>query len=186
MSFKLKQMSSLKRFVRDQTKCYSESHSLNRHNDRKRHRSKSLKHERRNENVKINTISSMSTTIETLKHQISYLQQLLRDAYTLLHMTSISYTCSVVSCRKSFKRLKHLYKHIREQNDSAHKSLADLINETRCLICFKICKRSQNFVKHEKKAHDESYISKLDKFLNTLMSLSFSSTSVVVDDATSR
>ncbi len=45
--------------------------------------------------------------------------------YTSLHMTSISYTCSVIFCRKSFNRLKHLYKHIHKQNDSAHEWLAE-------------------------------------------------------------
>jgi len=72
-----------------------------------------LEHGRGDENVKIDTISSMSATIETLKHQVSYLQQLLRDAYTPLHMASIPHT-------------EHLYRHIREQNDPAHEPLAGL------------------------------------------------------------
>jgi len=64
--------------------------------------------------------------------------------------------------------------------------LQAFINETRCLVCSKNLKRPQDLVKHEKKAHGELYISRLDKFLGTSLSLSPSSTSVAVDDATSR
>lgn len=187
VSSKLGQVSPFKRSVSCQTKCCSGPHEpLNRHNGRKRHRSGSLEHGRGDENVKIDTISSMSATIETLKHQVSCLQQLLRDAYTPLHMASIPHTCPAISCKKPFKRLEHLYRHIREQNDPAHEPLAGLINETRCLVCSKNLKRPQDLVKHEKKAHGELYISRLDKFLGTSLPLSPSSTSVAVDDATSR
>ncbi len=139
MSSKLGQVSPLKRSVSCQTKCCSGPHeSLNRHNGRKRHRSESLEHGRGDENVKIDTISSMSATIETLKHQVSYLQQLLRDACTSLHMASIPHTCPAISCRKSFKRLGIFVNRMTLR--MSH--LQAFINETRCLVCSKNLKRS--------------------------------------------
>lgn len=183
---------SLQQSVCTQTKCHAELHeSFNLQNDRKcrrvflseqsdckRHRSETLTNER---------VISMLATITFLEHQVSSLKKLLHQVYVSLHTTSIKHNCSALFCEKSFTNLKHLYRHIRDQNDSTHESLAVLINETHCLICLKICSRSFNLVRHEKKIHDETYRSRLDKFLDTSMSLSSSSSdSMIVHDLLSR
>lgn len=123
-------------------------------------------------NRSIDIIFSMSITINVFKNQILCLQRFFYDVYVSLHMISTRHICSIVFCKKRFKKLKHLYKYIRDQNDFTHESFANFINETRYLICFKICCKSIDFVKHEKTIYDEKYISKFDKFLNTSLSSS--------------
>ena len=125
-------------------------------------------------------ISSLLETVETLKLQVSCLQRLL-DGHTL--QLSTQFSCRAVSCKKEFKRLEHLYRHIRDQkHDPAHEPLAILIDETHCVKCSTTYSRSTDLVRHEKQLHRETYISRLDKFLNPLMPPSPpSSTSEAVD-----
>ena len=75
--------------------------------------------------------------------------------------------CPAASCKKSFKRLEHLHRHIRDEKDESHKFLAVLINETQCSNCLKNCRRPSDLVKHERHTHGEVYRSRLDKLLGT-------------------
>ena len=182
----------LQQSVCTQTKCHTGLHeSLNLQNDRKRRRvslsGQSDRKRHRSEILADERVISMLATITSLEHQVSSLKKLLHQAYASLHTTSIKHNCSALSCEKSFTNLEHLYRHIRDQNDSTHESLAVLINETHCSVCSKICSRPFDLVRHEKKIHDETYVSRLDKFLGTSMPLSPpSSDSMIVHDSSSR
>lgn len=127
----------------------------------------------------------MSATIEDLKHQVAILQRLL-DARA--PPISTRYACRAVSCKKDFGRLEHLYRHIRDQEeDPTHEPLADIINETYCVLCSKTCSRPCELVKHEKQFHGETYISRIDKFVGIAKPLSPpSSTSAASEDVRSR
>lgn len=146
--------------------------------DRKCRRPEILAHER---------VNSMLRTIKALEDQISCLKSLFQQAYASLRETSTKHTCRALFCEKLFTNLKYLYKHIREQKNSAHEPLAILINETHCFVCSKTCFKSFDFVKHEKMYHGETYVSRLNKFLDTSISLSpLSSRSTIINDPSSR
>ncbi len=127
----------------------------------------------------------MSATIGDLKHHVAILQRLL-DARA--PPISTQHTCRAVSCKKSFGKLEHLYRHIRDQKKNpTHEPLADIINETHCVLCSRTCGRPCDLVKHEKQFHGETYVSRLDKFMGIAMPPSPpSSTSAASEDVRSR
>jgi len=149
--------------------------SLNEQNNHKRHCSETLADKK---------VISMLATITSLEHQVSSLKKLLHQAYAPLHTTSTKHNCPALSCRKSFTNLEHLYRHIRDQDDSTHEPLTVLINEMHCSVCSKTCNRPLDLVRHEKSIHGETYVSRLDKFLGTSVSMSPpSSDSMTVHDS---
>ncbi len=176
----------LQQSVCTQTKCHAGLHeplnlqndrkrrrvSLSGQSDRKRHRCEILAHER---------------TIECLEHQVSCLTKLLQQAYAPQRKTSTKHNCPASSCGKPFTTLEHLCRHIREQKGSTHEPLAVLINETHCSVCSKTCSRPSDLVKHERKFHRQTYVSRLDKFFGTWVPLSpLSSDSIAVNGPSSR
>jgi len=152
---------------------------LIRHKDRKR---RSPEYRGGDDNNQSGFIPSRSATIRTLKRQVLCLQQLLQDASAQPHMTPTGHTCPSASCLKRFKKIEHLYRHVRSQNDPTHKSLAVFIDETHCVTCFKTFRRPTDLVKHEKQRHGETFTSRLDRFLQSPPS----SHPVAVDDASQR
>lgn len=195
----------LRQSVCTQTKCQAELHkSLDRQKDRKCRRTPRCeqsdgKHhratpsgqsdrERHGPEISAHErITSMSATIDSLEDQVSCLKNLLQQAYAPLRKTSTKHNCPALSCGKPFTTLEHLYRHIREQKDSTHQSLAVLINETHCSICSRTCCRPSDLVKHEKMSHGETYVSRLDKFIGTSVPLShLSSHSMAVNGPSSR
>ena len=147
--------------------------------------SSSITKRRRSVSSESTSRDSLLETIATLEGQVSCLQQLL---YCHTQQPATQFSCRAVSCKKEFKRVEHLYRHIRvQQHDPTHKPLVGLINETHCVRCSKTYRRPTDLVRHEKVVHHEIYTSRLDRFLSPpVLPSPPSSISGAVDDARSR
>jgi len=152
-----------------------------RNKGRKRRRSRSLDYTSGDEYDQTRLIPLKSATVKTLERQVLCLQLLLQDASAQQPSISTGHTCPPASCRKHFKNLEHLYRHVRSQNDPIHNSLAGFIDEKHCVICSRTFQALRGLVRHEKSHHGEIFTSRLDKFLQPPPSAF-----VAVDDAPKR
>ncbi len=84
----------------------------------------------------------------------------------LRHKTLKGHPCPAPSCAGNCKRVQSLYRHIRQQTDTAHKKLPEIIKETQCSVCGKKFKRPTGLVRHERETHREIYKSRLKKVLD--------------------
>ncbi len=76
--------------------------------------------------------------------------------------TAKRHLCPAPSCTKGFKRVQHLYRHIRNKNNDAHMKWARIIATRWCTPCSKGFARPVGLVKHKRIKHGETYESRLD------------------------
>ena len=99
-------------------------------------------------------IQTLQLEVRLLRSRVAELES---DSGDSDRVTNRSHLCPVFECGKSFSRLQHLRRHIKDEGSHAHKEFASTLDRTFCDLCQKPFNRPEDYTRHEKRVHPDVF-----------------------------